>query len=68
MDGSNGAGDVVMDAIDRDELAAVAAAVRKAVEGFVYKGFAVGMFVTDEECEQVATAAVAAINKHRSTT
>lgn len=54
--------------IDRDELAAVAAAVKAAVKGFVYKGYAVGMFVTDEECEQVATAAVAAINKHRSTT
>lgn len=52
--------------VDQSEVAAVARAVKETVKSFVYMGIAVGMYVTDEECDQVATAAVDAINKHRS--
>lgn len=53
-------------AVDPNEIAAVASAVRKAVSTFEYMGISVGMYVTDEECNQVAAAAVVAINNYRS--
>lgn len=52
-------------AIDANEVAAVAAAIKKTVATFTYMGINVGMYVTDDECNQVATAAIVASNNYR---
>jgi hypothetical protein len=58
--------DTPVDHIDPDEVAAAAAAVKETVNTFTYMGIPVGMYVTDEECKQVATAAITAAKKYRN--
>jgi hypothetical protein len=53
-------------AIDPGELDAAQVAVRAAVNTFTYDGFNVGTRVTDDQCRQVAVAAVAAVEQYRS--
>ena len=52
--------------IDPNELAAVKIAVGDVVKTFTYAGLNVGDYVTDDELNQVATAALAASINFRS--
>lgn len=52
--------------IDPDEINVAAAAVRKQVSGLTYMGMNVGSHVTDDECRQLATAVVTAIENYRN--
>jgi hypothetical protein len=52
--------------IDPDEIAVATQAVRETVSQFTYMGISVGSHVTDDECRQVATAVVAAIENYRN--
>ena len=47
--------------VDPDRVAAAQAAVRQVVSGFTYEGFNVGSRVTDQECNTVAVAVMAAL-------
>lgn len=59
-------GKVSGNAVDPNEVAAVTAAVKKTVSGFTYMGINVGSYVTDEECREVALAAILAGNNYRN--
>ena len=47
--------------VDPDRVAAAQAAVKNAVADFTYAGINVGTYVTDEECNTVAVAVIAAL-------
>jgi len=47
--------------VDLERVAAAQAAVKQAVSGFTYDGFDVGSRVTDQECNTVAIAVMAAL-------
>jgi hypothetical protein len=46
--------------IDPDEITAVALAIKQVAATFTYMGVSVGSHITDDECRQVATAAIIA--------
>ena len=52
--------------IDPDEINVAAAAIRKQVSNLTYMGINVGSHVTDDECRQLATAVVTAIENFRN--
>ena len=52
--------------LDVNELAAVKVAIREIVDTFTFGGVNVGTHVTDEQIQQVATAALAASINYRS--
>lgn len=52
--------------IDPDEINVAAAAIRSAVSNLTYMGINVGSHVTDDECRQLATAVVTAIENYRN--
>ena len=49
---------------DPDRVAAAQAAVKQTVSGFTYAGVNVGNYVTDQECNAVAVAVMAALNAY----
>ena len=50
--------------VDPDRVAAAQAAVKQTVSGFTYAGVNVGNYVTNEECNAVAVAVMAALNAY----
>jgi len=52
--------------VDPDELAAVMIAIREVVKTFTYNGIPVGTFVTDEEVQNVAIAAIQSLDDYRN--
>ena len=52
--------------IKEEEVIVVAAAVKKTAGGFTYMGINVGSYITDDECRQVATAAITALDSLRA--
>ena len=52
--------------IDPDELLVAQLAVKNTAGTFTYMGVNVGSYITDAECQQVATAVIAAIENYRA--
>jgi C1A family cysteine protease len=52
--------------IDPDEINVAAQAIRAKISGITYMGMNVGSHVTDEQCRELATAVVAAVESFRS--
>lgn len=52
--------------LNPDELLVAQLAVKETASTFTYMGINVGSYITDEECQQVATAVIAAIRNYRA--
>ena len=52
--------------VDPNELVAVGIAIKAVVSGFTYDGINVGSYVTDDEINQLATAALVASINYRN--
>lgn len=52
--------------IDPDEINVAAQAIRQTITGITYMGMNVGSHVTDEQCRDLATAVVVAVENFRN--
>lgn len=52
--------------IDPDMVAAMTMAVKETASKFSYAGISIGSYITDEECREVALAALVAANNYKS--